>query len=231
MKNKDVNLMQLEVVALALGDLLPKVTFVGGSTTVLLVDKAAHFGVRKTDDVDVIVDITTLVEYYKFGEELRKLGFREDTDGPVCRWILDDDIGSVKLDVMATDEKILGFSNRWYEDAINEATEVALPSGIVIRVVSPAYFIATKFEAFAGRGEGDYFSHDLEDIVFVMENKNRLVFDLIESPDELKTYFAEQAALLLNDDFLNVLPGLLNNVDASSDIENTLNIMKTWGEK
>ena len=59
MKNKDVNLMQLEAVASALADLLPKVTFVGGCTTVLLVDEAAHFGVRKTDDVDVIVDIAT----------------------------------------------------------------------------------------------------------------------------------------------------------------------------
>ena len=39
MNNKDSNLMQLEMVASALGDLLPHVTFVGGSTTVLLVDE------------------------------------------------------------------------------------------------------------------------------------------------------------------------------------------------
>ena len=37
MKTQDINLMQLEAVASALGDLLPQVTFVGGSTTVLLV--------------------------------------------------------------------------------------------------------------------------------------------------------------------------------------------------
>lgn len=30
MKNKDINLMQLEAVAMALGVLLPHVTFVGG---------------------------------------------------------------------------------------------------------------------------------------------------------------------------------------------------------
>jgi len=228
MKNKDANLMQLEAVALSLGDLLPKVTFVGGSTTVLLVDEAAHFGVRKTDDVDVIVDLATLVEYHKFGKALRELGFREDSDGPICRWIIDGDMGSVKLDVMPTDEKILGFSNRWYESAINEANEISLPSGIVIRVVSPAYFVATKFEAFAGRGKGNFFSHDLEDIIFVMENNNRLLFELMDSPEELKCYFSNQAILLLNDAFLNVLPGLLNNPDASNDIENTLKIMASW---
>ena len=37
MKSKDVILMQLESVASALGELLPQVTFVGGSTTVLLI--------------------------------------------------------------------------------------------------------------------------------------------------------------------------------------------------
>ncbi|MCU7882745.1 MAG: hypothetical protein KZQ82_00945 [Candidatus Thiodiazotropha sp. (ex Lucinoma annulata)] len=111
---------------------------------------------------------------------------------------------------------------------MNEASEVSLPDGTVIRVVIPAYFIATKFEAFAGRGKGDFFSHDLEDIVFVMENRNGLLFELMDSPDELKRYFAEQASLLLNDDFLNVLPGLLNNPNSAKAIVNSLNIMRSW---
>jgi hypothetical protein len=85
MKNKEVNLTQLVTVAHALDDLLPNVTFVGGSTTFLLVDESAHFGIRQTDDIDVIVDVATLIEYQKFSKRLRKLGFREDTDGPICR--------------------------------------------------------------------------------------------------------------------------------------------------
>lgn len=225
---KDENLMQLEAVAAALDDLLEKVTFVGGGTTILLVDEAAYYGVRKTDDVDVIVDIATRVEYHQFGEALRKHGFQEDTDGPICRWLIDTDMGRVKLDVMPTDEKILGFSNRWYEDAIHYASIITLPSGTKIRVVNPVYFIATKFEAFAGRGKGDFFNHDLEDIVFVMENREKLIFELMDSPGELKKYFSEQAAALLNDEFLNILPGLLNNPESAQNIENALNIMKTW---
>jgi len=220
--------MQLEVVASALGDLLPHVTFVGGSTTVLLVDEAAHHGIRKTDDVDVIVDVATRVEYYQFSEKLRELGFVEDTTGPICRWLFDSKSGRIKLDVMPIDEKILGFSNRWYKAAIEEATEVALPNGITIRVVSPACFLATKFEAFAGRGNGDYFSHDMEDIIFVLENRNRIIVELMDCSEELKEYFSSQAELILNDDFLNVLPGLLNNSDSAKAIENSLNIMKAW---
>ena len=195
MKNKDINLMQLEAVAAALGDLLSHVTFVGGSTTVLLVDEAAHFGVRKTDDVDVIIDVATMVEYHKFSQRLRDLGFWEDTNGPICRWLIGTNTGKLKLDVMPIDETILGFSNRWYKADINDASEVSLPNGIVIRVVSPAYFLATKLEAFAGRGEGDYFSHDMEDIVFVMENRNRLIVELMDCSSELKQYFAGQATL------------------------------------
>lgn len=228
MQGKDNNLTQLEAVAAALGDLLPHVTFVGGSTTLLLVDEAAHFGIRKTDDVDVIIDVTTKVEYYNFAEKLRAQGFAEDTSGPICRWLFDTQSGRVKLDVMPMDEEVLGFSNRWYEAAISEASEIELPSGIVIRVVSPAYFLATKFEAFAGRGKGDYFSHDLEDIVFVLENRSRLIIELMDCSQELKQYLSQQAESLLNDEFLNVLPGLLNNAESAEAIESSLNIMKSW---
>jgi hypothetical protein len=131
---------------------------------------------------------------------------------------------------MPIDEKILGFSNRWYKEAINDASEITLPSGIGIRIVSPAYFLATKFEAFAGRGKGDYFSHDLEDIVFVLENRKKLIVELMSSSEALKQYFSQQAALLLNDDFLNVLPGLLNNPNSARAVENSLNIMKSWAQ-
>lgn len=214
MIEKDISIVYLETVAIALGDLLPQVTFIGGSTTVLLVDEAGRYGMRKTDDVDVIIDVASLVEYQKFSGRLRDLGFMEDVDGPICRWLYDAEIGQVKLDVMPTDEKILGFSNRWYREAIGKSMRVVLPNGIGINVVSPAYFLATKFEAFAGRGKGDYFSHDLEDIVFVMENRSGLIKELSDCLRELRKYLASQAALLLCDDFLNVLPGLLNNPDA-----------------
>ena len=228
MKSYELNLLQLEKVALALGKLLPRVTFVGGCTTVLLVDEAAYFGVRETDDVDVIVDVVSHVEYHKFGKALRKLGFREDIDGPICRWLLDSDIGTLKLDVMPIKDEILGFSNHWYGAAIKESLAISLPNGMVIQVISPSYFIATKFEAFAGRGKGNFFSHDLEDIIFVMENRQGLILELMDCSKELKDYFAIQATLLLNEEFLNVLPGLLNNSDSASAVENSLNIMKSW---
>lgn len=230
MVTKDISIIYLETIATALGDLLPKVTFVGGSTTVLLVDEVGRYGVRKTEDVDVIIDVVSLVEYQRISERLRNLGFREDVNGPICRWLIDTDIGNLKLDVMPTDERILGFSNRWYRAAIDHAMDVSLSSGVIIQVVSPAYFLATKFEAFAGRGEGDFFSHDLEDIVFVMENRSGLIDELSECPHELQSYLSAQAQLLLCDDFLNVLPGLLNNPEAASKLEHELRDMAGWSK-
>ena len=228
MRSFEFNMLQLETVATALNILLSQVTFVGGCTTALFVDETAHSGVRQTEDVDFIVDVVTTADYYKFEKELRKLGFREDIKGPICRWLLDSNSLTIKLDVMPTDETILGFSNRWYELAIQESEEITLPSGLKIRVVSPTYFIATKFEAFAGRGKGDYFSRDIEDIIFVMEHRQNLLLELIDSHEELKKYFSDQAEMILNDQFLNVLPGLLDNPDSAKFIENSFKIMASW---
>lgn len=150
MKRYAHNLAQLEMVAAALSPVLNRLVFVGGCTTALLVDAAAHAGVRQTEDVDVIVDIATTHDYQKFGKELKQLGFSEDQDGPICRWILNHTTIPVKLDVMPVNEKILGFSNRWYPDAIRNSIGMDLPSGITIQVTSPIYFMATKLEAFRG---------------------------------------------------------------------------------
>ena len=219
------NIEQLKTVSQALGDILPDVTFVGGCTTALLVDQSALFGVRQTDDVDVIVDITTYLDYQKLSTKLRDRGFVEDIEGPNCRWLWRTTTGVIRLDVMPISEEVLGFSNRWYPEAIKYSSPIQLDNGINISVVVPVYFLATKFEAFIGRGNGDYFSHDLEDILFILENRNNILIEVLDCSEELKTYLATQAQNLLNDDFLNILPGMLNNSNAAKTIENTLKII------
>ena len=121
-------------------DLLIEVTFVGGCTTALLVDASAFFGVRQTDDVDVIVNITTYVGYQHFSEQLRERGFIEDVEGPTCRWLWRDELGTIRLDVMPIDESALGFSNCWYPEAIENSTSVELDTNIEISVVAPVFF-------------------------------------------------------------------------------------------
>lgn len=110
------NLELLKQVAKRLGPLLPEVVFVGGCTTGLFITDEAAAEVRPTFDVDVIAEITSYADYATFSERLRALGFQEDTrrGAPLCRWLIEE----MKLDVMPIEEKILGFSNRWYPAAM-----------------------------------------------------------------------------------------------------------------
>ena len=86
-------------------------------------------------------------------ERLRERGFNEDSaSGVICRWRHGS---GVVLDVMPTDTTVLGFANRWYPDAFDTATRLTLPSGQSVRAASPALMVATKIEAFHGRGDGD----------------------------------------------------------------------------
>ena len=136
----------LEPVAKALGpDLLPNVAFVGGSTTGLLItDNFTREAVRYTEDVDVIVGVDGRSQWAQLLEILRQRGFSESMeDNLICRMRL----GDLIVDIMPDDEEILGFSNRWYREALRTAQSYPLSEELDIRVLTPPYFIATKLEA------------------------------------------------------------------------------------
>ena len=185
----DPNLQLLTEAARLLIPLLDELVFVGGSTTGLLITDEGAGDVRPTFDVDAITEITSYADYVIFSERLRKLGFTEDAseDAPLCRWLH----GETRLDVMPLDESVLGFSNRWYEAALGSAQEYELEPGLHIRVVTAPYFCATKIEAFRGRGKGDYLSsHDLEDLITVVDGRSGLVNELRSAPADVRSYIA-----------------------------------------
>lgn len=205
----DPNLQLLVDAARLLIPLLNELVFVGGSTTGLLITDNGAGDVRPTFDVDAITEITSYADYVIFSERLRILGFTEDTseDAPLCRWLH----GETRLDVMPLDESILGFSNRWYEAALGSAQEYELEPDLHIRVVTAPYFCATKIEAFRGRGKGDYLSsHDLEDLITVVDGRSELVNELRSAPDDVRSYIAGAInQMLKTTDFMDALPGYL----------------------
>lgn len=219
------------VVAKSLGDLNDQVVFVGGCATGLVINDSSVVSVRPTKDVDVIVEVIGRAEYYRLEKKLRSLGFTNDPDGPICRWQID----SIIVDVMPDDESILGFSNRWYESAIQTAQAHELKD-IIIRVVTPALFLATKLEAFRGRGEGDFLSsHDIEDFLAVIDGRPDIVRNCFDAPNEVKQYLHEEIEELLeNQEFMNALPGYAvtqSTSPASTDVllDRLQNITKTLG--
>lgn len=86
-----------------------------------------------------------------------------------------------------------------------------LGGGVTIRLVSAVAFVATKLEAFASRGGGDFLtSHDLEDVLNIVDGREELVDEMAQAPAELQQAVAAAfARLLVNRDFANVLPGLI----------------------
>lgn len=190
-----------------LGDLRDEFVFVGGCTTGLLITDPAAADIRPTLDVDVIVATTSVAEYYAIAKRLRAVGFHEDTK-VICRWKHRNDL---TLDVMPTDRTVLGFANKWYPGAIAHAIDCELEGGLVIRVVTPPYFCATKIEAFHGRGNGDYAgSHDLEDLLAVVDGRPELIAEIQEAEDSVRRYLAAEVRdLLMRHEFLDALPGSL----------------------
>lgn len=205
----DPNLDQLIAAAEALRPLLPELVFVGGCMTGLLITDEAAGEPRGTNDVDAIAEITSYAQYAEFGDRLRSLGFNEDTSegAPLCRWIQ----GGMILDVMPLEGYILGFSNRWYKSAMDASVTKRLRDDLEIRIVSAPYFVATKLEAFKGRGGGDFLgSHDLEDVVSVIDGREMLNAEVGAAGADLRDYVRrEMVKLLENSGFVDALPGFL----------------------
>lgn len=77
----------LDLAAQDLKGLLDDVVFVGAATVELWISDPAVPPIRPTKDVDVVVEVTTRTEFYRFEERLRSVGFIEDQESEViCRW-------------------------------------------------------------------------------------------------------------------------------------------------
>lgn len=185
-------------VATGLAHLADEVVFVGGTVGELYANDPAATEIRPTKDVDCVVEISTRKEYNDLEHALRNLGFINDLsrNAPIYRWLFDDII----VDVMPTNEKILGFSNRWYEAGISKKVLYKLSGQLSIFAFTPVYYLASKFEAMNSRGGKDLrTSHDFEDIIYVMDNCIDLP-ELLEAEKDLsvKKYLADECKKLLN---------------------------------
>lgn len=205
----DPNVQSVELVAAALGELCDELVLVGGCAASLLIDAPSAPPPRVTYDVDLIAVATALRDYHALERRFAERGLVRDLspDAPICRW----KVGEVAVDLMPTDETVLGFSNLWYAEAAASAMRLRLPSGKAINLISAPAFLATKFEAFHSRGKADLIaSHDFEDIVNVIEGRAAIVEEVGAGGTALRDYLAAQfAGIIAAPEFRNVLPGLV----------------------
>ncbi|MBK9001269.1 MAG: KTSC domain-containing protein [Myxococcales bacterium] len=204
---------ELWTVARALGELTDEVVFVGGMIRELLITDLAAGPARATQDVDCIVNAASRAEYYQLTDRLRARGFAECTDegAPLCRWT----VNGVPVDVMPVDPEILGYSNVWYPSGIDHAIREVGPDGS-IRIVDAVHFLATKIESFLSRAEGDFYHHDMEDLIAIIDGRPELPAEVAAAPKDLREFIAGQMAEWLADKtFIAALSGNLAG-DAAS---------------
>jgi hypothetical protein len=134
---------------------------------------------------------------------------------------------------MPIDETILGFSNRWYKPAMENSQRVQLANDLTIRTVTAPLFLGTKLEAFKGRGENDYFaSHDLEDVIAVIDGRPSLWGEVQHAPKELKGYLAREIRELIGrQEFIDALPGyLLPDPASQARLGNLLKVLRSFAD-
>ena len=193
------NITRIKAVFNALEELGPEVVFVGGATVSLYADRPTG-ETRPTDDVDLLVELLQYNGYAALEEKLRRKGFVNDSEsGVICRFRLQGLI----VDVMPTNDTVLGFSNRWYPEGHAQAIPYQLEDGYTIKIFSPVFFLATKLEAFHDRGAGDgRTSSDFEDIVFVLSNRTTIWEELRDAQHAAGAFVKESLGQLLQNPHL-----------------------------
>lgn len=208
----------LQTVANGLEELKDDMVFVGGSVAELYVDNPAASDIRPTLDVDCVIELSSRIAHAKLEEALRAKRFANDTSqgAPICRWIYQD----IKVDIMPTDSNVLGFTNIWYDEGVDNKIIKTLPDGTEIFVFPPEYYLAAKFEAHRGRGGNDLRqSHDFEDIIYIFDNCPEIVENIRNANQTVKNYLKQECRNLLGND--NLTEGIETALPYGSDEENT----------
>lgn len=212
------NVEMLQIVANGLKELKDKFVFVGGAVAELYADDPASSDIRATKDIDCTVELSSKMAHENLEENLRSKGFAHDTSqgAPICRWIYE----GIKVDVMPTDEDILGFNNRWYSAGVENKISKTLPDGTEIFVFPAEYYLASKYEAHNDRGGSDLRqSHDFEDIIYIFDNCVEILDIIRNTDEEVKEYLKSECLSLLNDD--NLSEGITCALPLSSDSDRT----------
>jgi predicted nucleotidyltransferase len=225
-----LNLVRIKGVHNALEELNETIAFIGGATVSLYADRPEQTDVRPTNDIDVLIEIGSYSEYVRIQEKLASIGFNVDPEAKVtCRYKYQNLI----VDIMPTDETILGFTNKWYKEGFLNLTTYQIDERKKVNIFSPPYFIAGKLEAFKGRGNNDgRTSQDFEDIVFVLDNRKTIWLELNESGPELRQYLKEEWSSLLNNRNIEEwLSAHLEYETAAARARLILNEMKKFAEE
>ncbi|MEM6801729.1 MAG: hypothetical protein AAF696_10035 [Bacteroidota bacterium] len=193
------NINKIQELAAVLGDLLNNVVFVGGSVLELYVTDEAAYENRPTDDIDIIITAPSLGGFYSWEQQLDKKGFikvPEEACGKKHAWKYEN----LFVNLLPMFTETLGYTNRWYEEAVFHASTYNLPNGTSIKLFPPAYYLAAKIEAYHQRGKDDIrMSEDFEDIIYLLGSRLEILEEIGNAFHEVRKFIREAFLELLQD--------------------------------
>jgi predicted nucleotidyltransferase len=188
LENRTINIAVVAEVAEALKDIKQDMVFVGGAVVSLYADDSAADEIRPTKDIDMTLNIVNLSHWQKVQEQLAVLGFHPDPFGhSICSYKYKD----IPVDIMSAEGGPLGPTNRWYKIGFNNLRK-AKAKDEEIKILSAPCYLATKFEAFNDRGSDYRASHDIEDIIYVLDNRMAIVEEIAQDDRRIATFIQEQ---------------------------------------
>ena len=191
----------VETIATALEELNEKVVFVGAAISCFLIDPVNHDDLRETVDIDAAAMISDYSNFTEFEGLLTQKGFKRSTKekDPTCRWYYQ----GLQFDLVPLVPCGTHISNKWYKKSLNSVS-VRTVGEIEIKHLDSIFYIASKLEAFFGRGNPEELvsshpddNHDLEDIILLLDGRRSIVDELGESEGEVREYIKSQFAVII----------------------------------
>jgi len=195
----------LHSVAVDLDRIDASAMFFGASVLEAYIDRKEMLDeeLRPTEDVDVVLlldrggrgrNVAVAVE-----QELQRQGWRHDLRPDRKNPHAFISPSGVPVDIVMDR---LYPQDDWVIRASEAPEELSLGPGRTIRIPTPAYFLACKVAASRNleRWEGQYYSHDLEDMSVLLAGCSTLLLSAEAGPPELRENIATWAIELLRKD-------------------------------
>jgi predicted nucleotidyltransferase len=194
LENRIINIAVVAEVAEALKDVKDQMVFVGGAVVSLYTDDPAADEIRPTQDIDMALNIVNLSHWEKVQEQLAALGFHPDPFGhAICSYKYKD----IPVDIISTGEGPIGSTNRWFKIGFDNLW-MAKAKEQELKILSAPCFLATKFEAFNDRGSDYRSSHDMEDIIYVLDNRMGIVEEIEKDDPRIANFIKEQLQKIIS---------------------------------
>lgn len=191
--NSQLNLQAVARVARALGDLNKEVVYIGGAVIPIYATEPGADLPRVTEDVDVCVQISSFAQMEHLREQLAAKKIYPD---PLGTHLYRYTFQGISIDFIPFEDTAFGPTNSWLKPGFDLAyrTEV---DGVDIAVLPVSIFLATKWEAFNNRGSDPRYSHDFEDIIYVLDNNQEVVKDVNEAATAVQETLKSMSAFIL----------------------------------